>query len=61
MRYIQVRGVLYLFLSMLIAVKLVENEEYIGTLLECNERIIAALQMYDKVRSPSYESPVHIY
>ena len=36
---------------MLIFSKLVENEEFIGTLLECNERVIASLQMYDKVSS----------
>lgn len=30
-------------------VQLVENEEVIGTLIETNERIIAALEMYDKV------------
>ena len=29
--------------------QLVENEEIIGTLIESNERIIAALQSYDKV------------
>jgi hypothetical protein len=27
----------------------VENEEVIGTLIESNERIIAALESYDKV------------
>lgn len=29
--------------------QLVENEEVIGTLIESNERIIAALESYDKV------------
>ena len=29
--------------------QLVEDEEVIGTLIESNERIIAALQSYDKV------------
>lgn len=32
--------------------KLVENEELIGTLIETNERIIAALEMYDKLSTP---------
>jgi len=31
--------------------QLVENEDTIGTLIETNERIIAALEMYDTVRS----------
>lgn len=30
-------------------IQLVENEEVIGTLIETNERIIASLEMYDKV------------
>jgi len=30
--------------------QLVEDEEIIGTLIDANERIIAALQSYDKVR-----------
>jgi hypothetical protein len=30
--------------------QLVEDEELIGTLLETNERIINALEMYDRVR-----------
>ncbi|EJD03661.1 uncharacterized protein FOMMEDRAFT_82732 [Fomitiporia mediterranea MF3/22] len=33
-------------------IQLVENEELIGTLLETNERVIAALQMYDKLIKP---------
>ena len=31
-------------------IQLVENDELIGTLIDTNERIIAALEMYDKVR-----------
>jgi hypothetical protein len=30
-------------------IQLVENEELIGTLIDTNERIISALEMYDKV------------
>lgn len=30
-------------------IQLVENEELIGTLIDTNERIIASLEMYDKV------------
>lgn len=30
-------------------IQLVENEELIGTLIDTNERILAALEMYDKV------------
>ena len=30
--------------------QLVENEEIIGTLIDSNERVIAALQLYDHVR-----------
>lgn len=30
-------------------IQLVENEDLIGTLIDTNERIIAALEMYDKV------------
>jgi hypothetical protein len=30
--------------------QLVEDEEIIGTLIETNDRIIAALESYDKVR-----------
>ncbi|EIW86917.1 hypothetical protein CONPUDRAFT_95934 [Coniophora puteana RWD-64-598 SS2] len=33
-------------------IQLVENEEMIGTLIETNERIIAALQMYDDLATP---------
>jgi LAS seventeen-binding protein 5 len=32
--------------------QLVENEELIGTLIETNDRIIAALEMYDNLSSP---------
>lgn len=32
-------------------IQLVENEELIGTLIDTNERIIASLEMYDKVKS----------
>lgn len=32
--------------------QLVENEDLIGTLIETNERIIAALEMYDKLSTP---------
>jgi LAS seventeen-binding protein 5 len=38
-------------------IQLVENEELIGTLIDTNERIIAALEMYDKVAFP----PLLIY
>ena len=34
--------------------QLVENEELIGTLLDTNERVIAALETYDKVSSCLY-------
>jgi len=33
--------------------QLVEDEEIIGTLIETNERIIAALDSFDKVRPRS--------
>ncbi|KAI0034162.1 hypothetical protein K488DRAFT_77420 [Vararia minispora EC-137] len=33
-------------------IQLVENEEFIGTLIETNERIIAALETYDKLSNP---------
>ncbi|KAH8099290.1 hypothetical protein BXZ70DRAFT_290826 [Cristinia sonorae] len=33
-------------------IQLVENEEMIGTLIETNERIIAALEMYDTLSKP---------
>jgi len=34
-------------------IQLVENEEVIGTLIETNERIIAAMEMYDKMSNPN--------
>ncbi|KAI0003663.1 hypothetical protein BJV74DRAFT_477399 [Russula compacta] len=34
-------------------IQLVENEEIIGTLIETNERIIAALESYDKLSDPN--------
>ncbi|KAJ6520045.1 hypothetical protein C8R45DRAFT_953693 [Mycena sanguinolenta] len=34
-------------------VQLVENEELIGTLIETNDRIINALEMYDKLSAPT--------
>lgn len=34
-------------------IQLVENEEVIGTLIESNERIIAALESYDKLTKPN--------
>ncbi|RDB29003.1 Protein lsb5 [Hypsizygus marmoreus] len=37
-------------------IQLVENEELIGTLIETNERIIAALEMYDKLVAQSSDS-----
>ncbi|KAJ7631181.1 hypothetical protein FB45DRAFT_559037 [Roridomyces roridus] len=36
-------------------IQLVENEELIGTLIETNDRIITALEMYDKMSSPTAE------
>lgn len=41
--------------SELMALQLVENEELIGTLIETNERVIASLQMYDKVNYFCFE------
>ncbi|KIJ65032.1 hypothetical protein HYDPIDRAFT_88841 [Hydnomerulius pinastri MD-312] len=35
-------------------IQLVENEEVIGTLIETNERIISALQMYDNLSAPDH-------
>ncbi|KAF7347644.1 VHS domain protein [Mycena venus] len=34
-------------------IQLVENEELIGTLIEANDRIINALEMYDKLSTPA--------
>lgn len=39
---------------LLISSQLVENEELMGTLIETNERIIAAIEMYDTVRRIVY-------
>ncbi|KAJ7170100.1 hypothetical protein C8R46DRAFT_1091114 [Mycena filopes] len=36
-------------------IQLVENEELIGTLIEANDRIITALEMYDKLSTPNPE------
>ncbi|KAJ7786545.1 hypothetical protein B0H16DRAFT_1294617 [Mycena metata] len=36
-------------------IQLVENEELIGTLIETNDRIITALEMYDKLSTPNPE------
>jgi hypothetical protein len=38
----------------------VENEELIGTLIETNERIIAALDMYDKVSAPETSTEAEV-
>ena len=40
-------------------IQLVENEELIGTLIDTNERIIAALEMYDKVAF--FPLPIHFF
>ena len=57
MRYIQVcldnRGYI-LDTDLVQNSQLVENEELIGTLLDTNERVIAALETYDKVSSGLY-------
>ncbi|TFK36922.1 hypothetical protein BDQ12DRAFT_653761 [Crucibulum laeve] len=37
-------------------IQLVENEELIGTLIETNERIMSALEMYDKLSTPDAAS-----
>ncbi|KAJ6503307.1 hypothetical protein C8R47DRAFT_197970 [Mycena vitilis] len=37
-------------------IQLVENEELIGTLIEANDRIINALEMYDQMSTPSTEA-----
>ncbi|KAJ7109990.1 hypothetical protein C8R44DRAFT_269371 [Mycena epipterygia] len=41
-------------------IQLVENEELIGTLIETNDRIITALEMYDKLSTPNPESEADI-
>ncbi|KAJ7651724.1 hypothetical protein DFH06DRAFT_1207948 [Mycena polygramma] len=38
-------------------IQLVENEELIGTLIEANDRIINALEMYDQMSTPSSRIP----
>jgi len=38
-------------------IQLVENEELIGTLIEANDRIINALEMYDKLSTASLAPP----
>jgi hypothetical protein len=35
-------------------IQLVENEEVIGTLIETNERVVAALQVYDDLSAPQH-------
>ncbi|KAL1697577.1 hypothetical protein GGG16DRAFT_41729 [Schizophyllum commune] len=37
-------------------IQLVENEEIIGTLIETNDRIIGALEMYDKLSTPDTQT-----
>lgn len=51
MRYIQVIDMPKWSVSDTDAMQLVENEEMIGTLIETNERIIAAIETYDTVCS----------
>ncbi|KAJ7675390.1 hypothetical protein B0H17DRAFT_135122 [Mycena rosella] len=41
-------------------IQLVENEELIGTLIETNDRIITALEMYDKLSAPNPESEADV-
>ena len=31
-------------------IQLVQDEEYVGTLLDANEKVVEAIQLYDKVR-----------
>ena len=54
-RYVQVKPILiYLVRCVLTQIsQLVENEDMIGTLIETNDRIIAALETYDKARLTS--------
>lgn len=33
-------------------IQLVQQEDYVGTLLEANEKVVEAIQLYDKVCSP---------
>ncbi|KAF7979379.1 hypothetical protein HWV62_42466 [Athelia sp. TMB] len=41
-------------------IQLVENEELIGTLIDTNERIIASLEMYDKLSSATQTDPAEV-
>ncbi|KAJ6504395.1 hypothetical protein DFH09DRAFT_1201542 [Mycena vulgaris] len=41
-------------------IQLVENEDLIGTLIETNDRIITALEMYDKLSTPNPESEADV-
>jgi len=41
-------------------IQLVENEELIGTLIDTNERIITALEMYDKLTTPVPPDPSEV-
>ncbi|KAG8219635.1 hypothetical protein J3R82DRAFT_590 [Butyriboletus roseoflavus] len=38
-------------------IQLVENEDVIGTLIETNERVVSALQMYDNLSAPHTQDP----
>ncbi|KAG9314184.1 hypothetical protein JVU11DRAFT_4970 [Chiua virens] len=41
-------------------IQLVENEEVIGTLIETNERVVSAIQMYDNFAAPQHtHDPTH--
>lgn len=49
-RYIQVRQFPYHPRgNASVGLQLVEDEEFIGTLIDSNERVIAALELYDRV------------
>lgn len=41
-------------------IQLVENEELIGTLIDTNERIIASLEMYDKLSTATHADPAEV-
>lgn len=61
MRYIQVSVLdckLIVNLTFIPFLKLVENEDMIGTLIDTNERIIASLEMYDAVGNLSIAFPL---
>jgi hypothetical protein len=34
-------------------IQLVQEEEYVGTLLDANEKVVEAIQLYDRVSHPS--------